>query len=60
MGKGWNKILKYVINEIKNAFPTLEESESEVSQFITEPSNFAEVTGLPADFKNSWLQETLK
>ena len=44
MGKVIHKIFKDVVNELKNAFPNLGESGSEVSQFITEPRNFAEVT----------------
>ena len=60
MGKGLHKVFKAVVNELKNEFPTLGESGSEVSQFIPEPSNFAEITRLPADVKNAWLKETMK
>ena len=44
MGKVLHKLFKDVVNELRNAFPNLGESGSEVSQFITEPRNFAEVT----------------
>ena len=40
--------------------PNLGEPGSEVPHFIPEPRNFAEVTKLPAYFKNAWLKETLK
>ena len=44
MGKVLHKLFKDVVNELRHAFPNLGESGSEVSQFITEPRNFAEVT----------------
>ena len=40
--------------------PILGESGSEVSHFIPEPSNFEEVTRLPADVKKTQLKATLK
>ena len=36
------------------------ESGSEVSHFITEPRNFAEVTKLSENIKKPWLKATLK
>ena len=36
------------------------ESGSEVSHFIPETRNFAEVTGLSADLKKTWLKATMK
>ena len=56
MVKGIHKYFKLVVNELNNALPTLGESESEVSHFIPEPRNFAEVTRLPADIKKAWLK----
>ena len=41
-------------------FPPLGEFGSEVSHFILEPINFAEVTKLSESIKKPWLQETLK
>ena len=38
----------------------LGESGSEVSHFIPEPRNFAEVTKLSENIKKPWLKETLK
>ena len=40
--------------------PPLGESGSEVSHFIPEPRNFAEVTKLSYDIKKPWLKATLK
>ena len=60
MGKGLHKVFKAVVNEISQALPILDESESEVSYFIPEPSNFAEVTRLSEDIKKYFLKATLK
>ena len=43
MGKGLHKVFKTVVKYILQDFPTLGESGSEVSQFIPEPRNFAQV-----------------
>ena len=50
------KVFKYVVNELRKSG----ESGSEVSQFIPEPSNFSEVSRLPADVKKECLKEILK
>ena len=55
-----HKVFKAVVNELKNLFPTLGESGSEVSHFIPEPRNFEEVTSSLADAKKVWLKENLK
>ena len=39
---------------------TLSESGSEVSHFIPEPRNFAEVTKLPENIKKTWLKADIK
>ena len=44
MGKGLHKLFKVVVKEILQDLPILGESVSEVSYFIPEPRNFAEVT----------------
>ena len=44
MGKGLHKLFKAVVNELSEALPILGESGSEVSYFIPETRNFAEVT----------------
>ena len=51
MEKGLHNVFMDVLNELNNSFPDLGESVSEVSHFILEPSNFAEVTILPTDVK---------
>ena len=60
MGKGSHKVFKADVKELNNSFPTLGESGSELSHFITEPRDFAEVTRLPANVKKPWLKATLK
>ena len=52
MGKGLHKVFKTVVEEISQYLPTLGESGSEVSYFIPELRNFAEVTKLSDDIKN--------
>ena len=54
------KLFKSVVNELKNAFPKLWKSVSEVSHLIPEPRDFAELTILPADLIKARLKETLK
>ena len=56
MGKGLQKFFKSVVNEIFQVLPILDESGSEVSYFIPEPRNFAEVTILLEDIKKIWLK----
>ena len=51
IGEILHKVFKAVVNEINNALPTLVESGSEVSHFITEPRYFSEVFRLTVDFK---------
>ena len=53
-------MLKAVVNEILRVLPILGESGSEVSCFIPEPRNFAEVTRLSEDIRKTWLKITLK
>ena len=60
MGKGLHKVFKTVIKYILQDLPPLGESGSEVSHFITEPRNFAEVTKYSYDIKKPWLKATLK
>ena len=42
-GKGLHKVFKTAVKDISQEFPPLGESGSEVSHFIQEPRNFAEV-----------------
>ena len=46
MGKGLHKVFSTIVKEISQELATLGESGSEVSHFIPEPRNFAEVTKL--------------
>ena len=46
MGKGLHKVFSTIVKEILQELETLGESGSEVSHFIPEPRNFAEVTKL--------------
>ena len=56
MGKGLHEVFKTVVNEILQDLPTLGESGSEVSHFITEPRNFSFLD----DIKKPWLKASLK
>ena len=54
------KFSKAVVNDIFHALPILGESGSEVSYFVPEPRNFAEVTRLSEDIKKRWLKVNMK
>ena len=60
MGKGLHKVFSTVVKEILQELTALGESVSEVSHFIPEPRNFAEVTKLSENIKKSLLKATLK
>ena len=60
MVKGLHKLFKTVVKEILQELPPLGESGSEVSHFIQEPRNFAEVKKLSDNIKKPWLKATLK
>ena len=60
MGKGLHKVFSTVVKEISQELAILGESNSEVSHFIPEPRNFAEVTKLSDNMKKTWLKENLK
>ena len=60
MGKGLHKVFKTVLKEISQDLPSLGESGSEVSHFIPEPRNFAEVKKLTGDIKKPRLKATLE
>ena len=60
MGKGLHKVFSTVVKEILQELTDLGESGSEVSHFIPEPRNFAEVTQLSEKIKKPWLKATLK
>ena len=60
MGKGLQKWFNTVVKYISQYLPPLREYGSEVSHFIPEPRNFAEVTKLSYDIKKPWLKATQK
>ena len=60
MGKGLHKVFSTIVKEILQELETLGESGSEVSHFIPEPKNFAEVTKLSENIRKPSLKATLK
>ena len=60
MGKGLHKEFKTFVKEISQELTPLGEYGSEVSHFIPEPRNFAEVTKFSDNIKKPWLKATLK
>ena len=60
MRKGLHKVFSTVVKEILQKLTDLGESSSEVSHFIPEPRNFAEVKKLSENIKKPWLKATLK
>ena len=59
MGKGLHKVFKTVVKKVSPELTPLGESGSEVSPFIPEPRNFAEVTKLSENINKPWLKATL-
>ena len=55
MGKGLHKVSSTIVKEISQELTALGESGSEVSHFIPEPRNFAEVTKLSENIRKPWL-----
>ena len=60
MGKGLQKIFSTVVKYISQELTPLGEFGSEVSHFILEPRNFAEVTKFSDNIKKPWLKEITK
>ena len=60
MGKGLHKVFRTTAKEILQELATVGESGSEVSHFITELRNFAEVKKLAKDIRKPWIKATLK
>ena len=60
MGKYLHKVFRNIVSEISQGLTALGESGSEVSHFIQEPRNFAEVTKLSENIRKPWLKDTLK
>ena len=59
-GKGLHKVFSTIVKEISQELATLGESGSEVSHFIPEPRNFAEVTKFSENIRKPWLKANLK
>ena len=60
MGKGLHKVFSTIVKDILQELATLLESGLEISHFIPEPKNFAEVTKLSENIRKPWLKATLK
>ena len=60
MGKGLHKVFSTILSEISQGMTNLGESGSEVSHFIREPINFAEVKKLSGNIRKPWLKATIK
>ena len=60
MGKGLHRVSSTIVQEISQELTDFGESGSEVSHFIPEPRNFAEVTKLSKNIRKPWLKATIK
>ena len=60
MGKGLHRAFSTTVSEISQEFTNFGETGSEVSHFIPEPRNFAEVTKLAENIRKPWLKANLK
>ena len=60
MGKGLHKVFSTIVKEISQEWTNFGESGSEVSHFIPEPRNLAEVTKLAENIRIPWLKATIK
>ena len=60
MGKGLHKVFSTVVKEISQELAALGKSGSEVSHFIPEPRNFAEVIKSSENINKPWIKATLK
>ena len=58
MGKGLHKVFSTIVKKISQELIPLGESGSEVSLFIPEPRNFAEVKKLSENIRKPWLKAT--
>ena len=60
MVKGLHRVFSAIVSEISQELTNFGESGSEVSHFIPEPRNFAEVTKSAENIIKPWLKATLK
>ena len=60
MGKGLHKAFNTTVKEISQELSNFGKSGLEVSHFIPEPRNFAEVKKLSESIRKPWLKAALK
>ena len=60
MVKGLHRVFSTIVSEILQELTNFGETGSELSHFISEPRNFAEVTRLAENIRKPWLKATLK
>ena len=60
MVKGLYRLFSTIVLEISQELTNFRETGSEVSHFIPEPRNFAEVTKFAENIRKPWLKDTLK
>ena len=60
MGKILHRVFSTIVSEIPQELTNFGETGSELSHFIPEPRNFAEVTRLAENISKPWLKATLK
>ena len=60
MVKGSHRVFSTIVSEISQELTNFRESGSQVSHFIPEPRNFAEVTKLSENIRKPWLKATVK
>ena len=60
MGKGLHRVFSTIVSDISQELTNFGETGSEVSHFIPEPRNFAEVTRLAENSRKTWLKATFK
>ena len=59
MGKGLHRVFSTIVSEISQELANFGETGSEVSHFIPEPRNFAELKKLAENIRKTWLKATL-
>ena len=59
-GKRFTHIFSTIVSDILQELNNFGETGSEVSHFISEPRNFAEVTRLAESIRKPWLKSTLE
>ena len=60
MVKGLHRFFRTIVLDISQELSNFGETGSEVSHFIPEPRNFAEMTRLAENIRKPWLKATLK